>query len=330
MHHRGKLTLLVVLGAWLGGLAWGQDYRARVQGVVTDATEAVIPGATVVLTNAQTGVSASRQTNPAGAYVFDFVEPGTYTLTVEAEGFQRFVRENIMVPIRGDVTVNVQLQVGTTAQEITVTAGAAAIQFNTANRELTLDNKMVRELPIITRNPFKLAALDPAVVNTSGSEQSPYHHWAAQEVETGGGTSRKNDIIIDGTPVETGPKTAYTPPVDAVAEFTIQQNSVDAEFGHSAGGVLTLAMKSGTNEFHGTLFYLGRNPALNAVADRTVIPRAKNRIRHHVGGGSLGHPIVRNKLFNFFTFEDWRTVQPWNFSRTMPTALERTGIFRKA
>lgn len=329
---RRFFLLLAVLVEFLlpGRWSLAQDYRARVQGVVTDPTQAVIPGATVVLTNTQTGVTATRQTNLSGWYVFDFVEPGLYTLTVEAEGFQRLVRENIMVPIRGDVTVNVQLEVGTTAQEITVTAGAAAIQFNTANRELTLDNKMVRELPIITRNPFKLAALDPAVVNTSGAEQSPYHHWTAQEVETGGGTSRKNDIIIDGTPVETGPKTAYTPPVDAVAEFTIQQNSVDAEFGHSAGGILTLAMKSGTNEYHGSLFYLGRNPALNAVADRTVTPRAKNRIRHHVAGGSLGHPIVRNKLFNFFTFEDWRTVQPWNFTRTMPTELERKGDFSQS
>lgn len=308
---------------------WCQDYRARVQGRVTDVTQAVIVGAKVTLHNVNQGVETVRTTGPTGSYVFDFVDPGTYTLTVEAAGFRKFVQQNILVQTRGDITVDVELQVGVASQTVEVTEAPAAIQFNTATRELTIDNKMVRELPLITRNPFKLAALDPAVVNTSGGEQAPYHHWAAQDLETGGGTNRRNDILIDGTPVETGPKTAYTPAMDAVAEFTIQQNSVDAEFGHSAGGIVSLAMKSGTNEYHGSVFYLGRTPALNAVADRTVIPRAKNRIRHNVFGGTLGHPVVRNRLFNFFSFEDWKTAQPWNFSRTMPTELQRNGDFSR-
>jgi hypothetical protein len=326
--HRKAVQSLCLVAA-LACCIYAQDYRARIQGQVTDATKAVVVGAKVTLTNVNQGVESVRTTGPTGTYVFDFVDPGTYTLTVEAQGFRKFVQQNILVQTRGDITIDVELQVGMASQTVEVTEAPAAIQFNTANRDLTIDNKMVRELPLITRNPFKLAALDPAVVNTSGGEQAPYHHWAAQDLETGGGTNRRNDILIDGTPVETGPKTAYTPNMDAVAEFTIQQNSVDAEFGHSAGGIITLAMKSGTNEYHGSLFYLGRTPRLNAVADRTVIPRSRNRIRHNVFGGTLGHPMVRNKLFNFFSFEDWRTVQPWNFTRTMPTDLERNGDFSR-
>jgi len=318
------IAICLALSVWS---TWAQDYRARVQGRVTDPTQAVVVGAKVTLLNVSQGVETVRTTGAMGTYVFDFVDPGTYTLTVEAPGFRTFVQKEILVQTRGDVTVDVQLSLGVASQAIEVTAEAAAIQFNTANRELTIDNKMVRELPTFTRNPFKLVALDPAVVNTAGGEQSPYHHWAPQDVEMGGGTNRRNDILIDGTPVGTGPKTAYTPNMDAVAEFTIQQNSVDAEFGHSAGGIITLAMKSGTNEYRGSLFYIGRNPKLNAVAERTVIPRSVNRTRHNVFGGTLGHPIVRNKLFNFFSFEDWSTIQPWNITRTMPTDLQRNGDF---
>lgn len=332
MAHRlgrglGILAHLLLTVVFLAGSGYSQDYRARVQGRVTDASRGVIVGGIVTLLNVSQGVQAARRTNEQGAYVFDFVDPGTYTLTVEAPGFRTFVQQNILVQTRGDVTVDAELQVGTATQTIEVSEAPAALQFNTATRDLTIDNKMVKELPLITRNPFKLAALDPAVTNTSGGEQSPYHHWSASEVETGGGTTRRNDLLIDGTPVETGPKTAYTPAMDAVAEFTIQQNSVDAEFGHSAGGILTLAMKSGTNEYHGTLYYLGRNPAFNAVSDRTVVPRAKSRVRHNVLGGTLGNPVVKNKLFNFFSYENWKTNQPFNFSRTMPSDLQRAGDF---
>ena len=326
----GWVSRVFALSFCLSGALSAQDYRARLQGRVTDASQAVVVGAKVTLLNVSQGIETVRETSASGAYVFDFVDPGTYTLSVEAAGFRKYVQQNLLVRTRGDLTVDAELQVGSASQEITVTETPAALQFNTSSRELTIDNQMVQAIPIITRNPFKLAALDPAVTNTSGGEQAPYHHWAAQDLETGGGTNRRNDVLIDGTPVETGPKTAYTPNVDAVAEFTIQQNSVDAEFGHSAGGIMSVAMKSGTNHYHGTAFYVGRNPALNAVADRTVVPRAKSRIRHDVWGGSLGQPVRKNRLFNFFSWEDWRTIQPWNFSRTMPTDRQRGGDFSDA
>ncbi|MDP3000889.1 MAG: TonB-dependent receptor, partial [Bryobacterales bacterium] len=326
----GRVTRIVALVLCLSGAAWAQDYRARLQGRVTDSTQAVVVGAKVTLLNVSQGVETVRETTETGNFVFDFVDPASYTLSVEATGFRKFVQQNILVQARGDITVDTTLEVGAASQTIEVTEAPAALQFNSSSRDLTIDNKMVRELPLITRNPFKLAALDPAVVNTSGTEQSPYHHWAASEVETGGGTSRRNDILIDGTPVETGPKTSYTPSMDAVSEFTIQQNSVDAEFGHSAGGVMSIAMKSGTNAYHGTLYFLGRDPFLNALSDRTVVPQARNRVRNRVYGGTIGQPVKKNKLFNFFAYEAWNTTQPFNFSRTMPTDIQRNGDFSRA
>src|SRR6266478_2111848 len=147
-------------------------------------------------------------------------------------------------------------------------------------------------------------------------------------MDVGGNTSTKNDLLLDGAPIQIGPKGSYAPPMDAVQEFSIQQNSVDAEFGHSAGGTMSVSTKSGTNEIHGTAYYFGRNPKLNALVNPTT--RTPNFVRNHIWGGTVGAPIKKNKLFNFFTYEGWRTKEPRDAIRTMPTDLERTGNFSQS
>jgi hypothetical protein len=136
------------------------------------------------------------------------------------------------------------------------------------------------------------------------------------------------DLLLDGAPIQIGPKGSYAPPMDAVQEFSIQQNSVDAEFGHSAGGTLSVSMKSGTNQIHGTGYYFGRNPSLNAVVN--PITRTPNFVRNHIWGGTVGAPIKKNKVFNFFTYEGWRTKEPRDALRTMPTDLERRRLLKIA
>ncbi|MGH8245708.1 MAG: carboxypeptidase-like regulatory domain-containing protein, partial [Gammaproteobacteria bacterium] len=225
---------------FLSHVAAAQELRGRVQGIVTDSSAAVIAGANVTLRNDNTGVDTVRQTNTAGLYVFDFVPPGTYTMTVEMAGFRKFVQQNILVQTRSDVTVDAVLQLGTVAETVNVTASPVAVRFNTTTMDLTLDTKMTNELPIIHRNPFLLATLNPAVVVRSTTEQSPYHHWAASQLDVGGNTSTKNDILVDGVPQLLGAKGAYVPPMDAVSEVNVQQNAVDAEFGHSAGGIISV------------------------------------------------------------------------------------------
>lgn len=311
----------------LASLAFGQDTRARVQGVITDSTQAVIAGASVALRNNNTGVQATQQTNQSGVYLFDFVLPGNYTLTVEMQGFKQFQQRNILVQARGDVTVNATLEIGATRETVTVEATPVAVQFNTTTMALTLDTKMANSLPVINRNPFLLVALNPAVVVRSSNEQSPYHHWAANQFDVGGNTNTKNDIILDGAPSMTAQKSSYTPPMDAVQEVNLQQNAVDAEFGHSAGGVISLQMKSGTNDFHGTAYYLGRNPRLNALADR--ITGGKNLTRQNVWGITQGNPIKKNKIFNYVAYEGWRTIEPKAIQYTLPTDLERAGDFSR-
>lgn len=307
--------------------AFSQDLRGRVQGLVTDSTGAVVAGASVTLANDNTGVTSQQQSSQTGQYLFDFVAAGNYTVTVEMTGFRRFVNKNILVQARADVTVDAKLELGQTSETINVEASPVAVQFNTSTMALTVDTKMANSLPIIHRNPFLLVALNPATVVRSSNEQSPFHHWAANEFDVGGNTNRKNDIILDGSPSMTSQKSSYTPPMDAVQEVNLQQNAVDAEFGHSSGGVISVQMKSGTNQYHGSSYYLGRNPALNALADR--ITGGKNLTRQHVWGATLGAPIKKNKLFNFFSYEAWRTIEPRAVLYTMPTDLERGGDFSK-
>ena len=324
---RTSLPLFFLLAA--GGLH-AQEYRGRVQGTVADPTNASVPGATVTLTNVEKGISTVRISDDGGHYLFDLVEPGRYTISVDRTGFTRFLQESILVQNRGDVTVNLQLKVGGVTEAINVvTESPAAVQFNTSSMDLTVDNTMVRNLPVIGRNPFTLTLLDPAVVNRyTTAERTPFKMWASSQLEVGGPTSQKNDTLLDGMPVQAGPKGTYAPSMDAVTEVSVQQNSVDAEYGHSAGGVLNVAMKSGTNSTHGTTYYFGRNPSLNAASN--AITHAPNQVRNHIFGGVVGHPIIKNKLFHFFSYEEWHQREPRSRVMTLPTALEKDGDFSRS
>jgi hypothetical protein len=325
MRSSHRVWVLWLLAA---GCLGAQDYRAKVQGVVTDATQAAVVGAKITLRNSNTGIESAQLSGAAGQYLFNFVEPGTYIVAAELPGFSKFLQENVLVQVRGDVTVNITLRPGAVLETITVKESAVAVQFNTTTMEITVDRKMLTDLPIVARNPFTLALLDPAVVNRYSTDRNPFFMWSSSSIDVGGSTSRKNDLLLDGAPLMLGEKGSYAPPMDAVQEFTVQQNSVDAEFGHSAGGILSLSMKAGTNEYHGTAYYFGRNPALNAVSNS--VSHTPNQIRNHIWGGTIGNPILKNKLFTFTAYEQWRTKDPKNASRTLPTELERAGDFSQS
>jgi Carboxypeptidase regulatory-like domain/TonB dependent receptor len=320
-------TLAVSLCVLFATFGLAQDYRGRIEGIVTDQTQSVIAGASVTLVNVKTGVRTVRQSSPTGLYLFDLVDPGSYSITVEATGFGKFVQENILVQTRGDVTVNATLNPGAVQESVTVSSAPADVQFNSSSKDLTIDSKLAAETPRIDRNPFKLTLLAPSAVNTRG-EMQPYHSWAANSVDLGGGTNLKNDLQVDGSPVGLGHKNSYPPNTDAVQEVVVSQNSVDAESGHSAGGLISLTTKSGTNEWHGSAFYLGRYPWLSAEADRTRF--SLNAQRQNMYGGTLGNPIIKNKLFNFASLEYWQVGYPNSYVKTVPTAAEAAGDFSQS
>ena len=319
-----KALFSLALGVWLSFSAFAQSYRAQVRGLVTDGSGATLPGATVTLANGSTGVNVTRQSDSQGIYIFDYVSPGKYSITVQAPGFGQFTQQNIDVQSGGDVTVNATLKPGELQQSVTVEATPPAVDFNSSNQELTIDTKMANDTPRLDRNPFKLTLLEPAAINTRG-EMQPFNSWAANSVDLGGGTNLKNDLLLDGAPIGIGHKNAYPPNQDAVQETIVAQNSVSADAGHSAGGIISVTTKGGTNQWHGSLFYLGRYPWLSAEADRTRF--TANAQRQNMFGGTLGNPIWKNKIFNFSSVEYWKIASPASYTRTVPTPLERVGDF---
>jgi len=320
------LPLLAVLFA---AGAYAQEFRGRIQGTVVDSSQGAVVGATVTLVNVNTGVSSTRKTNEAGHYLFDLVDPGTYTVTVEFQGFSKFVQENIVLQQRGDITVNATLRAGDVKETVTVSAEASIVQFNTAKLETTVDSKLTNNLPQIFRTPFLLAQLDPAVEkNDYASENMPYHSWGPNQQRVGGGQNFTNDLQVDGAPVGVGYKTSYVPSPDMVQEVNVQQNAIDAEYGHSSGSAISLTLKSGTNEWHGTAFYQGQYPWANALENRVI--RSINLGRNHMYGGTLGHPVLKNKLFNFVAYEGWKQTDPQSLLNTLPTDLERQGNFSQS
>jgi hypothetical protein len=324
------LSCLAVLVGLLAGSANAQDYRAKVQGLVTDPTQASVVDATVTLKNVNTGVEEVRKTDASGRYQFDFVIPGTYNIVVEAKGFQKTNQENVAVLTRGDVTVNIALKVGDVTQQINVSEVVAQVDFNSATVSQTVQGNLVKDLPVLARNPYTLALLNPAVVNDywDVSHRNPFYMWSSSGLSIGGPTGGKNDQELDGVSLNISARGSYNLPMDAVQDVTVQQNSADAEYGFSAGGTLLMSQKSGTNEYHGTAYFFGRNPSLDALTNR--ITRDVAVVRENIEGGTIGSPVIKNKLFNFFAYEKWKITQPSTNWSTVPTALERTGDFSKS
>ena len=178
---RGRLLPRVTLTLFFASasILHAQDYRAKVQGTVNDSSGAVIAGSQVTLSNVKTGISTKKTTNDSGQYIFDFVEPGTYTLIAEQTGFSKFQQENFTVQVRADVTINPVLSAGGVAEQVTVSENVVAVKFNTSGVDLTIDRKMLTDLPILGRNPFRLALLDPSVVDRGWGANNPFDMWGA-------------------------------------------------------------------------------------------------------------------------------------------------------
>ena len=251
-------------------LVVAQDYRGKVQGTIADPTGGAVAGARVVLHNDETGVEVARQTDSDGHYIFDFVDPGVYTVIVEVTGFKKSEQKSVIVRNRGDVTADMKLTIGAVEEVITVTAPPVAVEFNSSSTALTIENKLVDKLPIRGRNPYNLTTLDPTINGGENAENRPYHHAFGNEFDAGGGTTRANDIQLDGVALTSSYKSSYTPSIDAVKEVTFQKNAIDSEYGYSSGGIIIVNMKSGTNEFHGSAYAHGRSPKFNAFADPTI------------------------------------------------------------
>src|SRR5687767_15841611 len=183
MASRRRWLWMFAVAVVIATPALGQEYRGRVQGSLADEAQGALPGAQVTLRNDATGVAVIRTSGPEGRYLFDYADPGTYTLTAELSGFATVVQRNVLVQARGDVTADVTMKVAALAETVTVESQPVAIQFNTSSKDLTLDQSMLESIPNITRNPTQLAYLSPVVRNAGNkNETSPYHHWAGNDM----------------------------------------------------------------------------------------------------------------------------------------------------
>lgn len=314
--------LFVLFAVLPPGRAGAQPAGAEITGDVRDPQGAVVEGGKVSAIEIQTGLTLTTVTAQTGTYTLRNLRPGVYRLEVEASGFKRLVREGINLATGERVRIDATLEVGEISQSISVTEDAPLLRTDAATLGHVVQNRAIVDLPLNGRSFVSLVALAPGVALPPGS--------AFPRVN--GGRPRVNEYLFDGISVlqpEPG-QVAFFPIIDAIQEFKVVTNSPAAEFGRFDGGVITLTTRSGTNEFHGTLFEFFRHEALNArnlFAPRTLAEANKPPFRRNQFGGVFGGPIIKDRTFFFTDYQGTRQ----NIGRvrisTVPTQLQRQGIF---
>lgn len=329
----GRLTLSVLLFCF--GLM-AQDFRATITGRVTDTSGAVIPEAKIVATNIETGATASTVSTESGDYTIPALPPGPYKLEAEVTGFKRYVRQGITLEVQSRPQIDMTLEPGDVATSVSVTAEAPLLETSSASRGGVISGRTLVDLPLNGRNAFALAGLEPGVNFTARGQASTFLRTTANNgfssFSFSGGQLRSNESLLDGVPnTGTDGLVQYVPSVDATQEFKVQTNSFDAEYGRFTGGVINAAIRSGTNELHGTLFHFVRNSYWNA---RDPFARNIPQFGYNLFGGSAGGPVRipkvydgKNRTFWFFNYEGSREGVPRANVSTVPTELQRIGDF---
>ncbi len=310
-----------------------QNITASVRGTVTDEQGAVIADADVTITNTDTGYSRNGKTDRDGNYGFQSLPIGRYTLTVSKEGFKTFEEKNIILHVNDSLTLDAQLKVG--ARNVTVEVVATATQVELSNAELsgTVAGAQITQLPLNGRSFAQLVTMVPGVEVDGGFSYDKKGVNGGGDLSIGGGPSNANLWLVDGAnnlDVGSNRTLLIYPSLDSIEEFKIERNSYSAQFGGAGGGVITIVTKSGTNAFHGSAYYFGRNDLLDSkdTVLKAFNPKAKkDSIRRNDFGGAVGGPIKKDKIF-FFVSEEWnRLIQGRVRSAHVPTPLQRTGDF---
>ena len=339
-HARMGCAVLICLG--LSAAAMGQESRGTILGRVSDATGAVVPGATVRVTNIDTGASAAARSNESGSYTIPFLLPGAYRMAVEAAGFKASQRSGIELRINDTLELNVELTVGDVSEHVDVTESTPLLETTTASLGQVVDTRRIAEMPLQAGNPFELVLLAPGVSNgTDLRLRKAGWNGAPSQILTDGNRMYSNEFTIDGVTntfaAGSNPRVAFSPPSTAVAEVKVQTSSFDASLGHSAGSVINTVTKGGTNTLHGELHEQLANSALDApdfFQNRSGQSKAQytdNRYGFSVGGPVFLPKIYngKNKTFFFYAHERNQWGAPGTAEMTVPTLAERNGDFSK-
>jgi len=315
----------VVVVAWLASAAvpvCAQVAAGEMTGLVKDQAGAAVLGATVTVTDINTNRQRVVTSSAEGVYTVPSLAPGEYRLEVELSGFKPVRRVGIHLSTGEKARIDIDLAVGTIREQVTVTADSPMLRAVTASLGNVVEHEQVVQLPLNGRAFIMLAGLAPGVALPPNT----------QLPRINGGRPRTNEYLFDGISVlqpEPG-QVAFFPVIDAIQEFKIESNSPAAEFGRFNGGVVNLTTKSGTNAFHGNAFEFFRNQSLNARNFFQSTNPVKPDYKRNQFGGTVGGPIVANRTFFFADYQGQRQSIGRTVISTVPTALQRQGIFTEA
>jgi hypothetical protein len=322
----------VILSAFIN--SYGQEFRGTITGNITDPNGAAIPGATVIVKNIETNISTTLRTNDDGSYTAPLLLPGRYSVSVTGEGFKTSLRENVELKVDDRLTIDFALEIGTQA-EVNVVAETEILERGTVTTGTVVSERQITELPLSEGAAYNLATQAPGVSYTGNPNfTGPTANGNLAAFRTNGAVGG-NQITLDGSPngtIDGG--VAYTPPADALSQFKIQTNAFDAQSGFTAGSTVNVAVKSGTNKFHGSAYYFDRSKiftANNFFSNRAGVERPDRKYYRY--GGQINGPVIlpyyngRDKTFFMFSYEKQYNKRPEPEIFTVPTAAFRTGNF---
>jgi outer membrane receptor protein involved in Fe transport len=325
---RSNVSLLAVCFLLLATVAsFAQTFTGTIRGSVRDSSGAVVPNTSITVSNMGTGIATSAQVDASGNYVVPLLPPGQYSVQAEADGFKKFIREGITLQIQQQASVDIVLEIGAVAESVVVSADAELVEATSSSVGKVVDNRRIMDLPLNTRNVYSLIYLTPGVSGNIGNTYNSLSY------SVNGARQTMMDTLIDGVSASAPTVSGYAgisvfPSVDAIAEFKVQAGNYSAEFGRSAGSVLNVVYKSGTNDFHGSAYEFLRNSVLDANNffdnSRGVELLSFKRSQF---GGMLSGPIVRNKTFFMGSFEGLRQRSFSSTLLSVPTAAERQADF---
>jgi hypothetical protein len=326
---RKIVTVVLCLALTIAVLpnAASQSATASLRGVVTDTTKAVIPGAEVVITSIGTAQQHVERTDSRGEFSFQELFIGDYRVEVRSSGFAVWVNSRIHLDVGNQSQIDVQLVPATDNQTVEVSAEAAGLQTNEIAQGAVVSETEIANLPLNGRNFAQLGILQPGVRPTSaGLTVQNNFRRVGQNYEVNGMRPESNTFLVDGmrdiNRMDGG--YAYRPPADTMAEFRILTTTAPAEFGGTSGGITTIVTRSGTNQFHGTLYEFLRNDVFNA--NNYFAPR-KEELKQNQFGGTIGGPMVHNHAYFFTYYEGLRDNQDITHGVVVPTVAERSGNF---
>ncbi len=310
--------------------AAAQIVSGALVGVVSDSTGAVVPGASITLTSATTGLSRTTQSDPQGSYSFLQLPPGSYNLSVSAEGFKRSDVTGVTLLVEQTARLNTALEVGAVTEQVEVIAAGAIVQSETSSVGQVIDRERIVELPLNGRNFVQLANISAGAAPAYNSRSATITNQSGRPdmaTHISGGRGDANSFLIDG--VESRNAWFNSPAillsVDAIQEFKVDRNMFAAEYGQGSG-IVSLVSKTGGNEIHGSAFEFLRNDRLDAANYfDNFFGNKKAPFRQNQFGATIGGPIVRNKLFFFANWESLRSRRSNTLQALVPTPTQLTG-----